>query len=91
MAKGYIHQVLVAIDQLANALTGGWADETFSSRTYRMACDHGGKWTTLKRFIDTLFFWQKGSHCWEAYLSERDRRHLPPEFRPEALKDGMVR
>lgn len=28
-------QVLVALDQLVNALFGGWADETLSSRCWR--------------------------------------------------------
>ena len=28
-------QILIAIDQLANAVIGGWADETLSSRAWR--------------------------------------------------------
>lgn len=35
--KKYVYHLLVAIDQLFNALTGGAADETLSSRTYRRA------------------------------------------------------
>ena len=31
----YIRFVLIAIDQLANAVLGGYADETLSSRIYR--------------------------------------------------------
>lgn len=31
----YGYHVIIAIDQLFNALTGGAADETLSSRTYR--------------------------------------------------------
>lgn len=30
-----IKQVLIALDQLANTLAGGYADETISSRCYR--------------------------------------------------------
>ncbi len=33
--KRYGYHVIIAIDQLFNALTGGAADETLSSRTYR--------------------------------------------------------
>ena len=28
-------QILIAVDQLANAVIGGWADETLSSRAWR--------------------------------------------------------
>lgn len=35
--KSYLYHNLIAIDQLFNALTGGAADETFSSRCYRGA------------------------------------------------------
>nr|DAR77896.1 MAG TPA: hypothetical protein [Caudoviricetes sp.] len=35
--KRYGYHVVIAIDQLFHALTGGAADETLSSRTYRGA------------------------------------------------------
>lgn len=35
--KQYLYHNIIAIDQLFNALTGGAADETLSSRTYRGA------------------------------------------------------
>lgn len=35
--KNWGYHVLIAVDQLFNALTGGAADETLSSRTYRGA------------------------------------------------------
>lgn len=31
-----IKQIMIAIDQLANALLGGWSDETISSRCWRI-------------------------------------------------------
>lgn len=31
----YIKNVLIALDQLANALIGGWPDESLSSRAWR--------------------------------------------------------
>ena len=70
-------QILVALDQLANTLLGGWSDETLSSRAHRRRLDGkpGVAWV-----IDKLFFWQEG-HCEEAYNSELERAHLPPSMR----------
>ena len=71
-------QVLVALDQLLNTLTGGWADETLSARCWRMRAN---KWWNRGRLVvDALFFWQKG-HCRTAYESETQRTHLPPSMR----------
>ena len=74
-----LEQIPIAIDQLINTLFGGWADETISSVAWRKR--HEGKgWATLRRVIDTLFFWQT-NHCQTAYESEKNRRQLPPELR----------
>ena len=70
-------QVLIAIDQLANTLIGGYADETISSYAYRKSLK-GKPW--LARLIDALFFWQS-NHCQQAFQSELDRAHLPPSVR----------
>ena len=51
-----LKQILIAIDQLANAMIGGWADETLSSRAWRE------NRMRLVAFIDCLFFWEK-NHC----------------------------
>lgn len=74
----YLHQVVIAIDQLVNALTGGWADETLSARAWRLRERRG--WGIARRVIDALFFWQEG-HCLDAWLYERKRGHLPPGVR----------
>ena len=66
-------QILIAIDQLINALFGGWADETLSSRAYR-------EFPLVAQVIDNLFFWQP-EHCRDSYMSERERLQLPPELR----------
>lgn len=80
-------QILLAVDQLGNALLGGWADETLSSRAYRM--QHSGKfWKFTRKAIDTLFFFQK-DHCHEAYLSELHRKHMPPDLREDELKEEV--
>lgn len=66
-------QFIISIDQTVNALTGGWADETISSRMYRTQ-------SPFVRVIDTLFFFDK-DHCKRAFESERERLQLPPEMR----------
>lgn len=78
MASGYFKQVLLALDQLANAALGGWADESISSRAWRNR-ERGG-WAHIYRGINALFFWQS-NHCRGAFEAELARRHLPPEFR----------
>lgn len=66
-------QVLIALDQMVNALCGGWADETISARAYRCG------WATRTKIINALFF--DRAHCEDSYLSEKFRRQLPPAYR----------
>ena len=69
--KRYGYHVIIALDQLFNALTGGAADETLSSRTYRgavLAKEPKKRWRVLYRLINGLFF--DANHCKEAYESE---------------------
>ncbi|WP_300708832.1 pseudouridine synthase [uncultured Desulfovibrio sp.] len=82
----YVKHLLVAVDQLANALLGGWPDETLSSRAWRRHAAGRGSW--LCRVIDRLFFWDAEArggllvgHCQLSYESERQGRQLPPELR----------
>ena len=78
--KFYIWQVLIAFDQLANAFCAGWADETLSSRAYRVSRKVGSfRWKIAASIINTLA--RNKSHCIEAYESERNGNQLPPEFR----------
>ena len=74
----YGKAVLIAFDQLINALFGGWPDETLSSRAWRMSVDGVRDWP--RALIDGLFFLEK-NHCRESYESERLGRQLPPELR----------
>ena len=79
--KMWGYHVLVAIDQLFNALIGGAADETLSSRTYRgamLAKKPRKRWRVLYRVINGLFF--DKNHCKPAYESEVTRRQYPAEF-----------
>ena len=74
----YWLNLAIAIDQLFNAIFCGEPDETLSSRAYRLDKERGKK---LPRFlIDTLFFFDK-DHCYQSYLSEIERKQLPPQMR----------
>ena len=69
--KKWGYHVLIAADQFFNALTGGAADETLSSRTYRgaiLAEQPKKRWHVLYRFINWLF--RDKNHCKQAYQSE---------------------
>lgn len=72
MAKAYIKHLLVGLDQLANAVIGGWPDESISSRAYRNR--KLGGWKLAYRSINKVFFWQ-ADHCHGAYVAETQRRH----------------
>lgn len=78
--KHWFKQVLVALDQCCNALAGGWADETFSARCWRLR--EQPFWGALRFMVDTLFFFDP-SHCEESYKSEVLRLQCPPEVRPQ--------
>lgn len=73
-------RILIALDQLINALCNGWPDETISSRAWRW--EQRGKRSWPRKLIDGLFFFDP-DHCRESYESERQGRQLPPELRRE--------
>lgn len=76
----YAKAVLVALDQLVNAVLGGWPDETLSSRCWRWHRDGVRSWPC--RVLDFLARrLGDDSHCRESYYSEREGRQLPPELR----------
>ena len=76
----WLQQVAISVDQLVNALLGGWADETLSSCAWRME-RAGRPWGRITRpLIDALFFFQPG-HCRAAFDAERQRVQAPPETR----------
>ena len=68
-----LKQIGIAIDQLVNALLGGMADETISARAHRTR-------SPLEHYLDAIFFWDE-NHCRASYLSELERRQLPPQYR----------
>ena len=82
----YAKNLLVAMDQLVNAVCGGWPDETLSSRAFRWNRDGLRHWPC--QIIDRIFFWDTEkrdgltvSHCQLSYESEQLRLQQPPELR----------
>lgn len=75
-------QFLIAVDQVANTLLGGYADETMSARCYRNRGRTRG-WYALYRLVNALFFWME-DHCRSAYDAEKLRLNEPPEYRSES-------
>lgn len=77
----YGMNLLISIDQLANAALGGSCDETLSSRAYRMARLGKPGWVTFEDLVDRLFWFDKGwygeRHCELAYMVEMRRGHMP--------------
>lgn len=77
----WLKQVLIALDQLGNALVGGWADETLSSAAYRMETERKLAGRIFRPLIDLIFRPFGAHHCRSAYLSEHRRQQLPPSLR----------
>ena len=78
---GYCKSLFIALDQLVNAVLGGWPDETMSSRCWRWHLA-GKDWPMV--IVDGLFFWDT-QHCRASYESERLGRQMPPELRPTGI------
>lgn len=78
MAKAYLKNVALGIDQLANTMLGGWPDESISSRAWRNR--HLGGWAYVYAGINGVFFWQR-DHCYAAHVAEVQLRQMPPDLR----------
>lgn len=80
----YLEANLIALDQLANTLLGGSADETLSARAWRTEADGKVLGSVLRPCIDALFwlltFGRQTTHCFDAYESELKRRQLPTHY-----------
>lgn len=79
--KNWFYHTVIAIDQLFNAITGGGADETLSSRTFRRAVLHlkpKKRWRILYKVINGIFF--DKDHCYKAWQSEINRKQYPVDF-----------
>lgn len=87
--KRWGYHVIIAIDQLFNALIGGGADETLSSRTYRgaiLAKNPRKRWRVLYKIINAIFF--DKNHCKTAYESEKNRKQYPTAF--QAIDENSI-
>lgn len=63
MSRSWGHEVFVAVDQVVNAIFGGYSDETISARSYRLgskakARDEWDQWRITWVIADALFVWQ---------------------------------
>ena len=79
--KRYFYHNIIAIDQLFNAITGGAADETLSSRTYRgaiLAEQPKKRWRVLYRLINGLF--RDKNYCKTASEGEINGRQRDERF-----------
>lgn len=72
----YVMKVLIAVDQLANAVRGGHPDETLSAAAHRRHLEGRSGWRNL---INGLFWWQE-DHCMDAHQSELSRKQMPKEY-----------
>jgi len=86
--KEYGYQVFIGLDQFVNTLLGGSADETMSSRFYRL--NHIRTYRIAEVFVNCLFFpFQGWDHCRNAYVKEVLGRQLPYEFFDLALEMNL--
>lgn len=87
--REYLYQVFIALDQMVNVLTGGSADETMSSRCYRMRFIPF--YDGLQKAINVMFYPLQGSdHCMHAYLKEILGRQLPQRFYEDAIRMNIA-
>ena len=78
-----ILHILIAFDQFIFcfcSLGWSWPDETISSSCYR--AEQKGKWygKIFRPFIDFLFSLLEDDHCYESYMAEVKRSHLPDDY-----------
>lgn len=86
--------LLIAIDQFFNVLIfmivapnkKAFCDESLSSHAFRIEMERGITWP--RKLIDGLLWWDS-DHCQESYLSEIERRQLPPSMR-EAEEEKQI-
>ena len=73
---GYVKNILVAIDQVGNAIAGGNPDCTISGRigyfSYNSKRPFVWYWNLLAFIVDLTFYpFDDHKHCQQAYMSEK--------------------
>lgn len=69
MARKYILRVLISFDQFANAVAGGYPNETLSARAWRKGRIEGNLfWRCMQEFTDFVFVPFHPGHCEASYL-----------------------
>ena len=71
-------QILIGFDQFVNTWFGGWADETFSARCWRLR-NYSRPWSWARCIVDTILWFDK-NHCMESWKSEQNRTQLPGSY-----------
>jgi hypothetical protein len=83
--KEWVYQTVIGLDLLMNAILGGSAGETMSSRCYRL--DHIPTYASLEKFVNALFYpFQGPEHCKHAYEKEILGRLCPQDFFARAFE-----
>lgn len=106
LKRSYGFNLLMALDQLINALFWGNPDETISSRAYRRKTEGSVKWKRIEKFIDFLFYFDRVQastghvvkHCELSFLVSLRRRqsrleaYMTDSYKSliEELKRGYV-
>lgn len=86
-AKEYIKNVLISVDQLVNTLLCGRPDETLSSRLYRNSRKYWYARLGMK-VVDFIARPCGKEHCYNAYLSEVERKHLWGNVNADKMTTG---
>ncbi|VAW64987.1 hypothetical protein MNBD_GAMMA11-138 [hydrothermal vent metagenome] len=77
----WIRGILIAIDQLGNALAGGNPDSTVSARVGHFARKQNNilhfYWKTMEAVINHTFYPIHGpDHCYKSHLADRDEKNI---------------
>ena len=85
------YQLAIGLSQLAHGVVGllavpfgspiAMADEALSAASWRKHTSHKG-WAVSKVLIDFIFtIFGQHDHCFNAWLSEKDRKQQPQDYR----------
>lgn len=90
MSRSWFHEVFVAVDQVANAILGGYSDESISARSFRLGSKAKARgawdqWRVTWVIADWLFLWQ------DAWLRYRTGAWPVPGHCERAYRSEMDR